>query len=117
RMRLEAAALAASLGAPVDGTLPAPDLPRGFYHILTQVREEICSILKKVGFVIAEGPEADTEWFCFDALNTPKEHPARDLQDTYYFPEDARFGNVAKHGDERYLLRAHTSTVQIRTML
>lgn len=117
RARLEEAALAASLGAAVDVTLPTPELPRGFYHVLTQVREEICSILKKAGFVIAEGPEADTEWFCFDALNTPKEHPARDLQDTYYFAEDAQFGNVAKRENERYLLRAHTSTVQIRTML
>jgi len=81
------------------------------------VRDEIVRILKSVGFVVAEGPEVETEYFCFDALNTPKDHPARDLQDTFYLPNDATLGNVSKKEDERYLLRTHTSTVQIRTML
>jgi phenylalanyl-tRNA synthetase alpha chain len=59
----------------------------------------------------------ETEYFCFDALNTPPDHPARDMQDTYYLPLDASFGNVSRNGSERYLLRTHTSTVQIREML
>ncbi|MDX2112038.1 MAG: phenylalanine--tRNA ligase subunit alpha [Verrucomicrobiota bacterium] len=117
RARLETAALAASLGQPVDATLPSPDSTRGTYHLLTQVREEICGILKRAGFVIAEGPEIDTEWFCFDALNTPFDHPARDLQDTYYLQNEVVAGNVQKRANERYLLRTHTSTVQVRTML
>jgi phenylalanyl-tRNA synthetase alpha chain len=107
----------AKLGPPVDVTLPSPDPGRGSLHPLTQVRDEVCRIFRQVGFTVAEGPEVETEYFCFDALNTPADHPARDLQDTYYFSEDARFGNISKKGNERYLLRTHTSSVQIRTML
>jgi phenylalanyl-tRNA synthetase alpha chain len=78
----------------------------------------MCRILRKVGFTVADGPEVETEYHCFDALNTPADHPARDAQDTFYLPRDAAFGNVSKHHpDERYLLRTHTSSVQIRTLL
>ena len=116
--RLQAAELAARLGPAVDASLPSPDLQAGSSHPLTAVREELCSILRKVGFVVVEGPEVETEYYCFDALNTPADHPARDAQDTFYFPPDARFGNVSKKmPGERYLLRTHTSSVQIRTML
>ncbi len=115
--KIEEAELAAKLGDPIDPSLPSPDPVKGSLHPLTQVRNEICRILGSVGFTIAEGPEVETEHFCFDALNTPKNHPARDLQDTFYMPNDSTFGNVSKHADERYLLRTHTSTVQIRTML
>jgi phenylalanyl-tRNA synthetase alpha chain len=116
--RIGDAELAAQIGPPVDPTLPAPDPGPGTYHPLTQVREEACRILRKVGFAVADGPEVETEFYCFDALNTPPDHPARDAQDTFYFPEGARFGNVAKRApDERYLLRTHTSSVQIRAML
>jgi phenylalanyl-tRNA synthetase alpha chain len=116
--RLEEAELAAQLGEPVDPTLPSPDAGPGTYHPLTLVREEVCRILRKVGFAVADGPEVETEFYCFDALNTPVDHPARDTQDTFYFPESARFGNVAKRTPgERYLLRTHTSSVQIRAML
>jgi phenylalanyl-tRNA synthetase alpha chain len=90
----------------------------GTYHPLTLVREELCRILRKVGFTVADGPEVETEFYCFDALNTPPDHPARNAQDTFYFPPGARFENVSKHrSDERYLLRTHTSSVQVRTML
>ncbi len=109
--------LLARLGPPVDVTLPSPDGAPGCLHPLTQVRDEVCRILRQVGFTVAEGPEVETEYYCFDALNTPADHPARDLQDTYYFPDDAHFGNVSKKDQERYLLRTHTSSVQIRTML
>ena len=116
--RIGAAELAAQLGPPVDPTLPSPEPGPGTYHPLTLVREEMCRILRKVGFAVADGPEVETEFYCFDALNTPADHPARDAQDTFYFPEAARFGNVAKKNPgERYLLRTHTSSVQIRTML
>jgi phenylalanyl-tRNA synthetase alpha chain len=110
--RLQAAELAAQLGPPVDASLPSPDPLPGARHPLTLVRDELCSILRKVGFVVVEGPEVETEYFCFDALNTPADHPARDAQDTFYFPADARFSNVAKQNpDEKYLLRTHTSSV------
>ncbi len=116
--RIEAAELAAQLGPPIDPSLPSPDPFSGTGHPLTLVREEMCRILRKVGFTVVEGPEVETEYYCFDALNTPADHPARDAQDTFYFPENARFGNIAKRSpDEKYLLRTHTSSVQIRTML
>jgi phenylalanyl-tRNA synthetase alpha chain len=115
---IEAGELQSLLGAAVDPTLPSPDPGPGTYHPLTLVREEMCRILRKVGFIVADGPEVETEYYCFDALNTPADHPARDAQDTFYFPETARFGNVSKKTpEEKYLLRTHTSSVQIRTML
>src|SRR5688572_15554292 len=115
---IETAELQAQLGPAIDPTLPSPDIGPGTYHPLTLVREEMCRILRKVGFTVADGPEVETEYYCFDALNTPADHPARDAQDTFYFPATARFGNVSKKTpDEKYLLRTHTSSVQIRTML
>lgn len=115
--RLERAALAARLGPPEDPTLASPDPSEGALHPLTRVREEVCRIFHAIGFTVREGPEIETEYFCFDALNTPADHPARDLQDTYYLPENARVGNVTRRARERYLLRTHTSSVQIRTLL
>lgn len=116
--RIEAREMQAQLGPAVDPTLPAPDPGPGTYHPLTLVREEMCRILRKVGFAVADGPEVESEYYCFDALNTPVDHPARDAQDTFYFPDNVRFGNVGKKVEgERYLLRTHTSSVQIRTML
>ena len=115
---IEAAELASRLGPAIDPTLPTPDLPLGRRHPLTLVRDEICRILATLGFTVREGPEVETEYYCFDALCTPADHPARDAQDTYYFPEKTRFGNVSrKTADEKYLLRTHTSSVQIRTLL
>jgi len=116
--RIETFELQAQLGPAIDPTLPTVDVGPGTYHPLTLVREEMCRILRKVGFVVADGPEVETEYYCFDALNTPADHPARDAQDTFYFPENSRFGNVSKKvPTEKYLLRTHTSSVQIRTML
>lgn len=114
---IEGAELAARLGPAIDPTLPSPDPLPGVLHPLTQVREEICRILGTLGFTVREGPEVETEYYCFDALCTPPEHPARDAQDTYYFPPSTKVGNVAQKTDERYLLRTHTSSVQIRTLL
>jgi phenylalanyl-tRNA synthetase alpha chain len=115
--RLEAAELAAKLGPAIDPTLPCPDLERGTLHPISQVREEMVELFRRIGFSVAEATEVDTEHFCFDALNIPSNHPARDMQDSYYLPDDLKVNNVSKHADEKYLLRTHTSTVQIRTML
>lgn len=87
----------------IDPTLPARPLPLGSVHPLSQVLDQAVNTLRRMGFALAEGPEIETEWHCFDALNTPADHPARKESDTYYFP----------NGE---LLRTHTSSVQIRTM-
>ena len=116
--RIGDAEIAAQLGPAVDPSLPSPGAGPGTWHPLTLVREEMCRILRKAGFTVVEGPEVETEYYCFDALNTPADHPARDAQDTFYFPERANFGNVTKKiSEEKYLLRTHTSSVQIRSML
>ncbi|MDA8908977.1 MAG: phenylalanine--tRNA ligase subunit alpha [Verrucomicrobiales bacterium] len=87
----------------IDATLPARPLPSGGLHPLSLVLDEAVSILRRMGFALAEGPEIETEWHCFDALNTPEDHPARNESDTFYF-------------ENGKLLRTHTSSVQIRTM-
>lgn len=107
----------ASLGPPIDPTLPGGGDGPGTQHIISQVGKEICQIFRRIGFAVEEGSEIETEFFCFDALNTQPDHPARDLQDTYYLSAEAKVANVSKRNVERYLLRTHTSTVQIRTML
>ena len=115
--RIENEEMAAALGEKPDITLPNIDAPAGTLHPLTLTIRKICDIFKRAGFTVAEATDLETEWFCFDALNTPADHPARDAQDTLFMPRDAKFGNVAKHADELYLLRSHTSSVQIRAML
>ncbi len=87
----------------LDLTLPGRPLHPGNLHPLTQLGDRAIGILRRLGFALAEGPEIETEFHCFDALNTPPEHPARNEKDTFYF-------------DSGKLLRTHTSTVQIRTM-
>ncbi len=115
--KIEAAELASKIGPAIDPTLPSPELDRGVLHPIAQVREEMVALFQRIGFSVAEATEVETEHFCFDALNIPKDHPARDMQDSYYLPKDLEMQNVSKHADEQYLLRTHTSTVQIRTML
>lgn len=115
--RLEADEMAARLGPPIDPTLPSPDRARGTQHPIAQVREEMVDLFRRIGFSVAEATEVETEHYCFDALNIPADHPARDMQDSYYLPDALQVGNVSRHADEKYLLRTHTSTVQIRTML
>jgi phenylalanyl-tRNA synthetase alpha chain len=83
-----------------SGYLP---LERGSRHPLTQMLQQSIQIFRRMGFSLADGPDIEDEWHCFDALNTPPDHPARNEQDTFYLP-DGR------------LLRTHTSTVQIRAM-
>jgi len=89
--------------AKIDISLPGTPHEIGSLHPLTQMWERSIEIFRRMGFALAEGPDIEDEWHCFDALNTPPDHPARTEQDTFYLP-DGR------------LLRTHTSTVQIRTM-
>jgi ribosomal protein L20 len=86
---VEEAELSARLGPAIDPTLPSPDPGPGTFHPLTLVREEVCRILRKVGFTVADGPEVETEFYCFDALNTPRDHPARDRRTRSTFPGGA----------------------------
>jgi phenylalanyl-tRNA synthetase alpha chain len=88
-----------------DFSLPARRRPLGKLHPLSQVTEDILRSFRKIGFAVADGPEIEDEYHCFDALNTPADHPARDTHDTFYL--DA---------PQRLLLRTHTSSVQIRVM-
>jgi len=88
----------------IDVTLPGRRLSRGTKHPITLVVEEICDIFAGLGFSVAEGPEIEHDWYNFEALNFPPEHPARDMQDTFFV-------------ENNLLLRTHTSPVQIRTML
>lgn len=88
----------------LDVTLPGRRRPIGTKHPITLVREEITEIFAGLGFQVAEGPEIELDYYNFEALNFPKDHPARDMQDTFFI-------------DENLLLRTHTSPVQIRTML
>jgi phenylalanyl-tRNA synthetase alpha chain len=101
---LDQVALSADLARRIDVTLPARGQPLGTLHPLTLVRQEIEQIFLGLGFEVRTGPWIETEWNNFDALNTPADHPARDMQDTF-FVEGGR------------ILRSHTSPVQIRTML
>jgi phenylalanyl-tRNA synthetase alpha chain len=102
---------------PTDFTLPGRRRPLGKLHPLTQVTEDIVRSFRKIGFVVADGPEIEDEYHCFDALNTPADHPARDSQDTFYINEGGASGASGKEsGRSSLLLRTHTSSVQIRVM-
>ncbi len=89
----------------IDLTLPGTILPVGSRHPISIVRNRIVSIFQRIGFVVAEGPEIEDDWHNFTALNLPADHPARDMQDTFYISKDPD-----------WMLRTHTSNVQIREM-
>ena len=118
---------------PTDFTLPGRRRALGKLHPLTQVTDDIVRAFRKIGFAVADGPEIEDEYHCFDALNTPADHPARDSQDTFYLnvaqaSSPASSGSVPapSSGGETplkpagkmpaLLLRTHTSSVQIRVM-
>lgn len=88
----------------IDASLPGTGPEAGSLHPLTLLVDRAVQIFRRLGFAIADGPDIESEWHCFDALNTPADHPARNEQDTFYLP-DGR------------LLRTHTSSIQIRTMV
>ncbi len=92
-------------GAGIDLTLPGEPYNLGSRHPISIVKNEIVSIFNKIGFNISEGPEIEDDWHNFSALNLPEEHPARDMQDTFFIEKDPDV-----------LLRTHTSSVQIRYM-
>ena len=118
--RVEAKEALKILGEPIDPTLPTPHPIAGSRHPISQVVDRMVEIFSRVGFTVRQDTEIETEWFCFDALNSPADHPSRDMQDTYYMPAATQYGNIAARGgqaQERYLLRTHTSASQIRHML
>jgi phenylalanyl-tRNA synthetase alpha chain len=92
-------------GSFIDYSLPGDPSPLGSRHPISLVRNEIVSIFRRLGFSVAEGPEIEDDWHNFTALNLPENHPARDMQDTFY---------MHRHPD--WLLRTHTSNVQVREM-
>lgn len=98
--RLEAAA---ESGDRIDVSLPGRKSPQGRLHPISQMSREICAVFSRLGFDIAEGPEVESDYYNFEALNIPKNHPARDMQDTFYVSEDT-------------VLRTHTSPIQVRVM-
>jgi len=89
----------------MDLTLPGNDIKLGSRHPLSLIRNEILSIFSRLGFIISEGPEIEDDWHNFSALNFPKEHPARDMQDTFFVEKDPDI-----------VLHTHTSSVQVRDM-
>ena len=95
-----------SIGPEEDLTRPAGDPQVGAHHPLSLIRREIIEIFNRVGFVVSEGPEIEDDWHNFSALNFPPEHPARDMQDTFFIQK----------GEEEIALRTHTSSVQVRVM-
>ncbi|MFN4170967.1 MAG: phenylalanine--tRNA ligase subunit alpha [Pseudorhodobacter sp.] len=112
KMALGDAALDARLKSEwLDVTLPARPRRHGTIHPVSQVMEELSAIFADMGFAVAEGPQVESDWYNFDALNIPPEHPARQEHDTFFLHRDA--------GDDRppHVLRTHTSPVQIRAML
>jgi phenylalanyl-tRNA synthetase alpha chain len=94
-------------GSGEDLSMPGDDMPLGSRHPISITREEILSIYKKFGYSVAEGPEVEDDWHVFGALNFPPEHPARDMQDTFF---------INNQTDNNILLRTHTSSIQVRTM-
>jgi phenylalanyl-tRNA synthetase alpha chain len=102
--KLEEVALRARLDAEwIDLTLPAPGPRRGHLHPITRIQRELEGLFVSLGFAVLDGPEVETEYYNFDALNIPPEHPARDMQDTFWL-------------DGGNLLRTHTSPVQVHGM-
>ncbi|MEQ9621521.1 phenylalanine--tRNA ligase subunit alpha [Coleofasciculus chthonoplastes] len=104
RQELQAAQIQAKLAAEtLDVTMPGVYKPQGRIHPLNSIIDQVLDIFVGLGYTVATGPEMETDYYNFEALNTPQDHPARDMQDTFYLPD----GN---------LLRTHTSSVQIRYM-
>lgn len=93
----------ASVDQPEDPTLPGDPFFGGSRHPLSTTLNRIIEVFNKVGFTIADGPEIESQWYNFEALNMPEDHPARDMQDTFFLPDG-------------HVLRTHTSNVQIRVM-
>ena len=109
---LEASTAQQPADAGYDYTLPPVPNALGTRHPLSLVREEMLRVFARIGFAVAEGPEIEDDWHNFTALNFPENHPARDMQDTFFVAPAA----TAEPGTPPHLLRTHTSTVQVRVM-
>ena len=108
KAELESAELGRKLATErIDLSLPAPESVNGTVHPVSQVMDELAEIFADLGFSVAEGPEIETQWYNFTALNMPENHPARAMQDTFYL-------EPRTPDEEPYVLRTHTSPVQIR---
>ncbi len=94
----------------VDVTLPGEKVERGHLHPLTIVQNELEELFKSMGFMVLDGPELESDYFCFEALNIPYHHPARDMQDTFYID------HKNEKGEFDLVMRTHTSPVQVRAM-
>jgi phenylalanyl-tRNA synthetase alpha chain len=94
----------------IDVTAPGLEAALGHLHPITQLEHKIENIFTAMGFSVVDGPEAESEWYNFDALNIPADHPARDMQDTFWLEP------ISEQQKERYLLRTHTSAVQAHYM-
>lgn len=105
----------------IDVTAPGKKAVKGHLHPLTQAMDKVCDIFQSMGFEVVDGPELETEYYNFDALNIPANHPARAMQDTFWL-KGPKAGDIVirpEEGDgksQKYLLRTHTSNVQIRYM-
>ena len=96
----------------------------GHAHPITLLIDDISKIFTDIGFDVIDGPELDSEWYNFDALNVPRDHPSRDMQDTFWIDKktierdssESEQRSLNKHGSLGYVLRTHTSNMQIRTM-
>jgi len=116
--RVEATEALSTLGPAIDPTLPAPAPLMGSRHPISQTMDRVIDIFSRIGFVVREGTEVETDWFCFEALNSPADHPSRDMQDTFYVADRTPIATaLPRTASDKYLLRTHTSAVQIRTML
>lgn len=120
-------AKSSKLKAALDVTRPGERVSRGHPHPLTTIEEEIRQIFSSMNFSVVDGPEVETEYYNFDALNIPPDHPARDMWDTFWLKRETRsargFGSASdprilrrSYADQRLLMRTHTSPVQIRYM-
>ena len=116
RSAIKDAALGAAAAHPIDVTLPGRTQWRGHLHPVTRAWREITDIFSSMGYAIEEGPEVETDWHSFEALNIPQGHPAREMQDTFYIT-DFRPGAAVDAMADGVVLRPHTSPVQVRTML
>ncbi len=94
----------------IDVTMPAKEMPRGHLNPLTIVQNELEDLFTSMGFIVEDGPDLESDYFCFEALNVPKHHPARDMQDTFYIDKKN------KDDENDLVMRTQTSPVQVRAM-
>ncbi|MCK4554865.1 phenylalanine--tRNA ligase subunit alpha [Candidatus Parcubacteria bacterium] len=101
----------------IDVTLPGEKIARGHLHPITQVQNELEDLFISLGFMVLDGPELESDYYNFEALNFPQFHPARDTQDTFYIsPIDAKGRQGTLNGKSDFVMRTHTSPVQVRAM-